>query len=685
MKISIIGAVIVALFSVQAYSENTLVPFPIDWSKMDQSMMDLSGYLEAPAGGKGFLKVKGEHIVAGDGKRFRIWGTNICGSACFPDKDVAPLIAADLARMGVNCVRFHHMDSSSGRSAIDLSRNDTRRLDPENMDLFDFFVAELKKRGIYSNINLNVLRKYKEGDGVRDYELLGIGKAATYFNKRLIELQHEYARQILTRRNKYTGNAYSREPAVAVVEMVNENSVLEAWVTWRLEGRDDAAGHPWSPLPVSYHDELTELYNDWLVKNRSAEEVAAIREESVVSKNKPIPRLKPNQFMAASALRFHTEATFYMMLEVNFFKGMKKLLQDELGVGSILVGSSDHNDRLCGYLHICSNLVLDLIDGHGYWQHPQIGEETRIWNTPMVNSPLDSTVVQFARTPVKGRPFTISETNHPFPNEYACEGYPILTAYALFHDWDGIYWFNFGSGRTGEPKDGIQKNGWFDYSNDPVKMTNLYACGLMWHRKDLRPAMQRVVRSYDSKQMIETLRVDPRWGPFFTFKFPRSAALRHATCFAFDGSPVVTYPPVAPPGNIQTDTRQIAWTNADKGKGLVAIEADYIQGLTGFVKDSAEPLENIEAEIDNEFCSLLLMSLDDRAIRQSNLMLLTATALSTNTGIEWKEDRRTLAEWGHGPVLIEPVTGTVTIRNLQRAKGLSITPLKVVHWLLLRV
>ena len=66
----------------------------------------------------------------------------------------------------------------------------------------------------------------------------------------------------------------------------------------------------------------------------------------------------------------------------------------------------------------------------------------------MVNDPLDSTVVQFARTPVLGRPYTISETNHPFPHQFASEGFPILTAYALLHDWDGLYWFTWKSGRS---------------------------------------------------------------------------------------------------------------------------------------------------------------------------------------------------------------------------------------------
>ncbi len=61
------------------------------------------------------------------------------------------------------------------------------------------------------------------------------------------------------------------------------------------------------------------------------------------------------------------------------------------------------------------------------------------WATcPMVNDPLHSTVVQLSRTAFAGKPYTVSETNHPFPNEYASEGIPILAAYAGFQDWDMI-------------------------------------------------------------------------------------------------------------------------------------------------------------------------------------------------------------------------------------------------------
>ena len=56
-----------------------------------------------------------------------------------------------------------------------------------------------------------------------------------------------------------------------------------------------------------------------------------------------------------------------MELERTFFEGMKRLLQDDLGVKAPLVGTADHADSYCAYTHIQSNMVFDFLDGHGYW------------------------------------------------------------------------------------------------------------------------------------------------------------------------------------------------------------------------------------------------------------------------------------------------------------------------------
>jgi len=81
-----------------------------------------------------------------------------------------------------------------------------------------------------------------------------------------------------------------------------------------------------------------------------------------------------------------------MNVESNFFAGMKRLIRDELGARSLLSGSADHNDSYAGYAHMRDMLQFDFIEGHGYWEHPEIGRVTKIKNTPMVNDPLRLTL-----------------------------------------------------------------------------------------------------------------------------------------------------------------------------------------------------------------------------------------------------------------------------------------------------
>src|SRR5499426_715806 len=152
--------------------EGEMKAFSFDHRGGADSVIDLSFLLDAPAGKHGFVRVANGHLMTGDGKRLRLWGVNITdwtrGSTMLPSKEDAPMWAATLARFGVNCVRLHFLDLAAPRGLIDASRDDTRSFDAGQLDRLDFWIAELKKRGVYVNLNLNVGRSYKVGDGVRD-------------------------------------------------------------------------------------------------------------------------------------------------------------------------------------------------------------------------------------------------------------------------------------------------------------------------------------------------------------------------------------------------------------------------------------------------------------------------------------------------------------------------------------
>lgn len=653
-----------------------LVPFVIDHHHRVRSPADVSFLLDAPAGRAGFIRVHDGHLVTPNGERLRIWGVNLTGwtkgSTLLPPKDEAPLWAAALARFGVNCVRFHFLDLTTRDPAadeaararpaglIDRHQNHTQSFDPEQLDRLDFFVAELKNRGIYTNLNLNVGRTYKEGDGVPDWDVIQIWKGMTFIGERLIELQRDYARNLLTHFNPYTNSEYRNEPAVAIVEILNENSLFEFWLRNWLRGEKTKDG-PNIQLDFTafYERQLTQMYNKWLAENRTPGEVAQLRTLAGIAPSEPIPRLRLEQFAEAPTERLQAEGAFYTAVEHDYFVGMKSYLTETLGVKSLIVGCADHTYWIPNQPMLQAMTHMDIVDGHVYWQHPAIWGAR---NTPMVDDPLNSTIVKLARSAFAGKPYTVSEVNHPNPNEYASEMIPILAAYGAFQDWDGIFFYTFEPKALGDHQPFVADN--FDITLDPVKMIQMAVGALIFSRPDVKPARQTVTRSYSAEQVIESVRLPESARPYFTPGFPISSALRHAVRIeSLNGKPTESFAPDEP-GPYLSDTGELTWHVSDEHGGVVTIDTDRTQALIGFVKANNRATRHLAAEVENEFCAITLCSLDSKPIARSETLLLTACARIENTGTQWNA-RHTLWEtWGEGPTLIQPVKGCLVLKDL---------------------
>ena len=276
---------IICLFGLRALGTElqpfTLTPRAVDAS----SRIDLSGLHEKPAGRTGFLSARDGHIVRPDGTRQRLWGVNITdwtpGSVQIPDKDDAEFQARTLARAGVNVVRLTFLDFTAPRGVIDATRNDTRALDAGQMDKLDWWIAALKKAGIYTDLNLVVGRTYKPGDGVTAAAEIGWAKALTIFDPKLIELTKEFAHQLLTHRNPYTNTEYRHEPAIAIVEVLNENSLFDAWYNDRLRPLDSPVRDPnFRPIPAHYSAMLDDLYQAHLAKTLGDDRLAELRKQA---------------------------------------------------------------------------------------------------------------------------------------------------------------------------------------------------------------------------------------------------------------------------------------------------------------------------------------------------------------------------------------------------------------------
>ncbi len=269
---------------------------------------------------------------------------------------------------------------------------------------------------------------------------------------------------------------------------------------------------------------------------------------------RPVPRMVKADLAAASVLRMHAESAFVIDVERGFFREMNRYFRggpgrqvappgfERLPAGALTSGM------------VVANTELDLTDGHVYWEHPS-------WpgalNSPMVNDPLDSTVVRLSRTATVMRPYTVTEFNHPWPSDWDCEGLPIASAYASFQDWSALIVYTF------EPKNRPGYQGFvgdgFDISHHPVKMPQMMAGALMYLRGDVAPARETVARTYSRDQVEESIRLPLYESPYYTPGFPLQLALEHGMRIgSFDGP--ATGAAREPRRNpIVSDTGQLAW------------------------------------------------------------------------------------------------------------------------------
>ena len=700
-----------------AAQDLSLADFPIDHFSASSSPADVRFLLDAPAGKHGFIGVSGGHLTTPDGKRFRFWGVNLAGwttgSALLPPHHDAEVYASTLARLGINCVRFQFLDlpdmerppaggvratggpgGATGPTAgapitprsravggepqrpaglIDGSRDDTRSMNPEQLDRMDYLVYQLKQNGIYVDFNLNVGRVYKSGDGVQDYSLIGVAKAITYFDPRLIELQKEYARQLLTHRNPYTKTSYTDEPAIAIVEILNENSLLEFWQRDWFRGNLTPGGPRLQLDLTPYHKKLlTTLYNTWLSNTYSAATVGRIRSAARVVAGEDVPLLQRQEFDTAPSVRFHAEGEFYSHLENRFLEDMRSYIRKELGVKSLIIGTADHTYFIAGMPLVRTTSKLDIVDAHVYWWPPS--QTSHRGQPPMVNDPLHSMPVKLTRSTVVGKPFTVSEVNEPFPNDYESEGIPLLASYGAFQDWDGIFIYAFEPKLAGkwEPEVGDH----FDISQDPVKIAQMPVGAMLFLRHDVTAARKTIERTYSTAQVEESMRLPPTSEPYWTPGFPLSLPLVHGSRVrCFDCAPTAKFNDT-PTNPIVSDTHELSWLLSPKtGNGVVTVDTDRSTALIGFVKENSAVTSHLSADIQDPFCAITLSSLDDLPLSRSRTMLLTATGRTENTGMIWDARRANVTTWGTAPTRIEVIKGWLLLRNIEGALAVVVTPL----------
>ena len=287
-----------AVLTTVAVGYGQVTPQTPGWFVFDMPALEVPGggvvdlsYLNAePIAGPGFVAVADGHFVDASGRRLRLFGTNVTGDSCFPDEDVARRLARRLRQYGFNCLRLHFMDFSSGGSSRDSLWDDpaTGKLSDRNLAKLDRLIAECAANGIYLNLNLHVGREYPGQPRVAGSRTFRFSKNLDRWHEPFVRQMEQFCRDLLSHVNPHTGRRYAEEPAIACVEINNENTMIrdaladlrrlpepfltaleQQWTTWlRQRYRTTAAlRRAWNADVVPLGEEQLTNVDAWIVQN----------------------------------------------------------------------------------------------------------------------------------------------------------------------------------------------------------------------------------------------------------------------------------------------------------------------------------------------------------------------------------------------------------------------------------
>jgi hypothetical protein len=202
------------------------------------SAIGMADWLDRPAGKHGFVQLRGDRLAFEDGTPAKFWGTNVCNTRVAWPNERADRVADRLAKYGVNLVRMHKFTWPNGRGGIG-DPADSTRLDPILAARWDYFVGGLAKRGIYTAWSHIFGHRLTPADRQR---------IAAYDEIMNANLPWEYVRQssiglvnfapdlqdlnialtvnMLNRVNAATGRRYADDPALAYIELQNEDDIF---------------------------------------------------------------------------------------------------------------------------------------------------------------------------------------------------------------------------------------------------------------------------------------------------------------------------------------------------------------------------------------------------------------------------------------------------------------------------
>lgn len=464
------AALLPSTVGVALAASNTWLPVrETDLTVKEGAALDFSHLVEmGPAGSFGHVIIRndgslGFKMSPAKGARFFCASQPYGVQDGFPDRATADRYARQLRIHGYNLARFSFVDN-----ILMTGKSKDFDFDAIQLDRFHYFLAALKREGIYWMLDGLTSWNGAYGDvgGDRWARRRNV-KKGLYYSEEQREHWKELVGRILGAVNRYTGIRIVEDPALVGIILVNEgglNYLLH-------QSPDDGVDRLFQTWLQNKYGSLAEARKSW---GGTPESSTNLLHRSYVKTAK-----------GTDAQRF------YYALQVETLAWMTKHVRD-MGFPGLITGF----DNWSFVQDHATRSHLEALDFHTYHDHPSnfIAPGSVIKQSSSLDNELE--YVRLAATARQwGKPFTLTEYDHPFWNRWRFESGLSMGAYAALQGWDLIC--RHGSGPI-ELRYNAAAHGRrgaiypFGLGLDPVTRASETLAALLFLRGDVRKALGRV-------------------------------------------------------------------------------------------------------------------------------------------------------------------------------------------------
>jgi len=613
-------------------------------ANIEGSILDNSSLNHTPAGKYGWLTVKGDQFFFEDGKEARFFGFTTVVTGQQFSKEHVTAFAKRLHALGCNIVRFIGLTGPGETEQWkQFYRKDSRtELDPKRMDTFCYFISELKKNGIYIQLDLrsgNVI-------GKEIPEMKGMNWDHNSILSPTVEnLQTAHAERILNYVNPYTGLPIGKDPVIAMIMVENEDTLFYeanlAEITNPAVRREFKDG--FNRFLLAKYKQRDALKKAWGGNLNPSEDPAKGTVEA------PLDYKKQN-FSKERNLEIRS---YLAKVQGDHYRKVIQAVR-KTGCKAPSIGSNHWtNDPMDFYVNAKNT---DVFDRHSYWSHPvvEVGwdlHEVSFSNAPSVGSEDGGFLKSFVTRRVVGKPYAQTEWDVSSTNEFRADAQLFIPAYASMHGWS-LFHFHFAMDTFQIKWNPKWRTNTLLPAWDPLQIAMWPAVAAMYHKGDVKKA---------DRTYCETLSyADALAGKTVNTDRIARAGLRGIAGINFDPEyKKKSDPSLVPPENaevIESVTKQLYWDIPRKQFRLVT---PGTKGFSGFTNGKKVICGDTVFDLKNDFAAVILTSRDNANLADSRRILITAAARCWNTGTKYNALRTRFSESGKPPILLQPVEGTI--------------------------